>query len=82
MGDESDQSGATFAANRTVDRMSCKTLCQFPFAIRDMLTRAREREARRRRNREYFRQFFGVERKTHSGRLGTGELVESNLPLR
>jgi hypothetical protein len=80
VGDEPDQTGTTVAGNRSV--MSCKTLCQFPLAIRGMLARSREREAKRRRNRAYFRQFFGLERKTHSCRLGTGELCESNLPLR
>lgn len=58
------------------------TLAQIPLCLRNMLNRSREREARRQRNRAYFRQFFGLEKKTHCGRLGARELVESNLPLR
>ncbi len=61
------------------------TLSQVPFCLRDMLRRSANREARRQRNRAFFRQFFGLDRKgtgPRNGRLGTGEMVESNLQLR
>lgn len=64
-----------------IHRNPVRTLCQIPLALRDMLRRAQAREARRRANRRYFEQFFGLEPKTRSGRLGVGEFVESNLPL-
>lgn len=68
-------------SNLVVKRSPVLMLGQIPLAIRGMLQRNREREARRQRNRAYFRQFFGLEKKTHAGRLGDAELCESNLPL-
>lgn len=65
-------------------RNPVKTLSQIPLAIRGMIERQSARDARRERNRKFFRQFLGIEQrnKTRSGRLGDRELVESNLPLR
>lgn len=63
-------------------RNPVRTLSQRPLCLRAMLLRIREREHRRKQNREFWRRFFGLDRpKTHSGRLGDRELVESNLPL-
>lgn len=68
-----------------LQRPPMPTLSQIPLALARMLDRLQAREARRQRNRAFFRRFFGLERrgtKSRVGRLGTGELCESNLPLR
>lgn len=58
-------------------RSPVQTLAQRPLCLRDLLRRIREREHRRQQNRAYWRRFFGLDRKTHSGRLGANEMVES-----